>query len=359
LFVTRRQKLRAAALLIASAAFLAPAEADPPSGPFPQQDLIRALKHLEKKLGFRRTKNFSHATEKSVAAYRCYYTGKLELPESYAGLQLKQDAKDGCALDPEKYDVFFYPIEAVGNGKTPVTTSLRRDSTERFLAVVAHEDFHATAGKLPATITEPASTLVGLLTASELAREKFGADSEVYRNLSIEPELFLRKAELVARYHAKLDKLYAAVRSGEVSQAKALAQKETLFGEIQGECKAITPDPQSFNKCLSANNNAGLAFDMTYAKHYPLMYELYLASGQDLKATVSATKKALAARSEAEALWQLQNLINEAHGNCSPSSDRPSGWRDQIRRVRLAQVNPPRVAFADHSYPATLVTCKV
>ena len=64
-------------------------------------------------------------TERSVAAYRCYYTGKLELPESYPGLQLKQGAKDGCALDPEKYDVFFYPIEAVGNGKTPVTTSLQ------------------------------------------------------------------------------------------------------------------------------------------------------------------------------------------------------------------------------------------
>jgi hypothetical protein len=47
---------------------------------------------------------------------------------------------------------------------------------------------------------------------------------------------------------------------------------------------------------------------MTYAKHYPLIYELYLASGQDLKATVSATKKALAARSEPEAIRRLQNL---------------------------------------------------
>jgi hypothetical protein len=77
---------------------------------------------------------------------------------------------------------------------------------------------------------------------------------------------------------------------------------------MRGECKAITPDAKSFNKCLSANNNAGLAFDMTYAKHYPLIYELYLASGQDLKATVSATKKALAARSEPEAIRRLQNL---------------------------------------------------
>jgi hypothetical protein len=321
-FPRRWEKLRAATLIITSAALLTPAEAGPPSGAFPRQDLIRALKHLEKTLGFRRTKSFSRSSDKSVASYRCYYTGKLELPESYIGLQLKQGTKDGCALDPEKYDVFFYPMEAVGNGKSPVTTSLQRDSTERFLTVVAHEDFHASAGKLPATVTEPASTLVGFLTASELAREKLGANSEVYRNLSQEPELFLRKAERVARYHAKLSKLYAAVRSGEVSSMDALAQKKTIFGEIQRECKAVTPDPKSFNKCLSANNNAGLAFDMTYARHYPLIYELYLASGRDLKATVRATKKALAAGSEPEALRRLQNLIKEASSNFLPSSGR-------------------------------------
>jgi hypothetical protein len=317
-YALRHAILRAAALIITLGAFLAPAEAGSPSGAFPRQDLIRALKRLERTLGFRRTKSFSQSTERSVASYRCYYTGKLELPESYAGLKLKQGTKDGCALDGEKYDVFFYPTEAVGNGKSPVTTSLQRESTERFLTVVAHEDFHASAGKLPATVTEPASTLVGMLTASELAREKLGANSEVYRNLSKEPELFLHKAERVARYHAKLGKLYAAVRSGEISSDDALAQKKTLFGEIQEECKAITAAPKSFNKCLSANNNAGLAFDMTYAKHYPLMYELYLASGQDLKATIHAAKKALAAGSEPEAILRLQNLINEAEASSPP-----------------------------------------
>jgi len=323
-FAPRRAILRAAALIITLAVLLSPAVAGSPSGPFPRQDLIRAVKQLEKKLGFRRTKSFSRSSEKSAASYRCYYTGKLELPESYLGLKLKQGTKGGCTLDAEKYDVFFYPIEAVGNGKSPVTTSLQRDSTERFLTVVAHEDFHASAGKLPATITEPASTLVGLLTASELAREKWGANSEVYRNLSKEPELFLRKAELVARYHTKLSKLYAGVRLGEVSRADALAEKEKLFEEIQGECRAITPAPKSFNRCLSANNNAGLAFDMTYAKHYGLMYELYLASGQDLKSTVRATKKALAARSEPEAIQQLRMLINEASGKSPASSKQAS-----------------------------------
>ncbi len=298
------------ALIVTIVALLAPSEGRSQSGAFPRQDLIRALKHLEKTLGFKRTKSFSHESDKSVAAYRCYYTGKFELPESYLGLQLKQGSRDGCALDPKTYDVFFYPIEAVGNGKSPVTASLRRDSPERFLAVVAHEDFHSSAGKLPATITEPASTLVGLLTASEVAREKLGPDSEVYRNLSQEPEMFLHKAERVARYHLRLSKLYADVRAGKVSPAEALTQKEKLFAEIQGECMATPAAPRSFNKCLSANNNAGLAFDMTYAEHYPLMYELYTATGQNLEATIRATKDALAARSETEALQRVQTYID-------------------------------------------------
>jgi len=318
----------AATVFITLAAVLGPAEAGGSSDAFPRQDLIRALKHLEQTLGFRRTKSFSRLSNKSAASYRCYYTGKLELPESYLGLQLKQGTKDGCALDPEKYDFFFYPIEAVGNGKSPVTASLQRGSTERLLAVVAHEDFHATAEKLPATITEPASTLVGLLAAGEWARQQLGADSEVYRNLSREPALYLRKAELVSRYHAKLGRVYAAARSGEISRAEAITQKEKLFLEIQGECQAIAPAPKSFNRCLSADNNAGLAFDMTYAKYYPLMYELYLACGQDVKGTVRATKGALAARSEPEALRRLRNLLSEAESNSPHLSERPPGRLD-------------------------------
>jgi len=78
---------------------------------------------------------------------------------------------------------------------------------------------------------------------------------------------------------------------------------------------AILPAPKSFNRCLSANNNAGLAFDMTYAEHYPLMYKIYMACGQDLKATIQATKEALAARSEPEALRRLENLVSEAEAS--------------------------------------------
>jgi len=295
------------------------------------RDLVGALKHLEKTLGFRKTENFRRESDETVADYRCYYTGKLELPESYEGLKLSTGTKDGCTLDTAKFDVFFYPIEAVGSGKTPLTAAMQRASTERFLVVVPHEDFHSSENlqKLPATLNEAASTLIGFLTAGEVAREKFGADSEVYRNLLREPDLFLQKTTIVNSYHAQVGQLYAAVQSGEVPEAEALAQKEILFQQIRQSCQAISPDPRSFNKCPAANNNAGLAFDKTYTKYYPIMYELYSAKGQNLTATINALKRALASKSEAEALQVLRELIQETHSRL-PSSPLQKAYQPAV-----------------------------
>jgi len=311
----RNAKARVAnSLFVALAISFLPGPALPADGPEAREDLIGRIKHLEKALGFRHTKNFSHASDKPMAAYRCYYTGKLELPESYEGLRLQAGTKDGCSLDPEKYDVFFYPVEAVPFRKTPVTASLARESTERFLVVIPHEDYHESRElrRLPATLTEAASTLMGFLTAREVAREKFGAESEVYRNLSREPELFLRKAEIVNRYYARLGNLYAEVRASELAPSEALAQKQNLFREAQQACQAIQPNPKSFSKCLAANDNAGLAFDRTYTRYYPLMYDLYKAYQEDLRATHEALKQALNTRSEAAAVQHLQELTARA-----------------------------------------------
>jgi hypothetical protein len=276
-----------------------------------RKDLVSAIKHLEKTLGFRRTKNFTKESEKVAAAYRCYYTGKLELPDSYEGLQLRQGTKAGCPVDAQKYDVFFYPLDADATGRTPVTASLAHESVERFLVVVPHEDFHTNKDlrRLPATLGEAASTLIGFLTTSEVARQRFGEPSEVYRNLLREPELFSRKAEIVNLFHARLSHVYAMARAGEISEHDALAQKQQVFEEIQQACKAIRPAPKSFNPCPAANNNAGLAFDATYTKYYPLMYSLYRVEGRALKPTLGALQRALKAKTESQALRNLQDLI--------------------------------------------------
>lgn len=307
--------LVAASLISDAAAYLRAQDASPSSRPA----LIHAIKKLEKSLGIHRTGNFKTHSDAPVASYRCYFTGKLELPDSYEGLQLGQGTKDGCAVDPAEYDVFFYPIEAVGSGKSPLTASLEHESLERFLVVVPHEDFHA--GKelrhLPATVTEATSTLIGFLTASEVARRQFGADAEVTRNLEREPELFRRKSDVVNRYYGKLSKIYAAVKAGELSASDALYQKAGLFAAMQQECQSIAPSPHSFNKCLAANNNAGLAFDRTYTEYYPLAYQIFVAEGRDPRVTIEAIRKGLAVQPASAALEHLQQL---AGGDSSSSS---------------------------------------
>ena len=283
----------------------------PDSGAPSRKDLTTAVKRLEKKLGFRRTKNFHTESTESAVAYRCYYTGKLELPDSYEKLQLLNGTKAGCALDPQKYDVFFYPLDAMGSGKSPVSAALAHESLERFLVVVPHEDFHATAElhKLPAAWGEASATLIGFLTGAEVARQQLGEDSEVYQNLRREPELFARKAEIVNRYHVQLSQLYAAARAGQISEGDARAQKQQAFEELHQACMAISPEPKSFNRCLAANNNAGLAFDETYTKYYPMMYQLYVKEGRELKPTIDALQRVMDAKSEDEALQNLQSAV--------------------------------------------------
>ena len=315
---TRRAFLRTSSpflLALVLVALLArPAAAtDTPQNPSAadRKDLVSAVKRLEKKLGFRRTKNFHKESAESAVAYRCYYTGKLELPDSYAGLQLLAGTKAGCPLDTQKYDVFFYPMDANGSGKTPVSASLAHESVERFLVVVPHEDFHANKElrKLPATWGEASATLIGFLTAGEVARQKFGENSEVYQNLQREPELFARKAEIVNRYHAQLSQLYAAAHAGQISERDALEQKQQAFEELHQACMAISPEPKSFNRCLAANNNAGLAFDETYTKYYPMMYQLYLSEGRELKPTIDALERAMNAKTDEEALQNLKSVL--------------------------------------------------
>ena len=99
------------------------------------------------------------------------------------------------------------------------------------MVVVPHEDFHLhrQVRKLPEPIAEAAATLVGFLTAAELAETKFGSGSEIFQNLSREPELFLRKAEIVGAYHARISELYRSVRSGDTTEKRALARKKSAL----------------------------------------------------------------------------------------------------------------------------------
>lgn len=284
-------------LLVAATA--APQPADP-------QQAIQAVKAEEQAVGIKPSGNFAHADPNLTAYYRCYYTGKLELPPSYDKLKLKEGTREGCPLDENKYDVFFYPIEALSTGDVPVTQALAAATVERLVTVVPHEDFHLQVSDLPDRVAEAATTLVGFL-AGTAAAENLGNTK-----LRAEADLFLQKALLLNRYFDRLSVVYRAARSGATSKANALAQKRRLMADLQQECHSIQPKPRSFNRCAPVANNAGIAFDYTYTRDYPLMYRVYRACLQNLTCTIAAIDGAPRKRPEAAVLLYFETFARRA-----------------------------------------------
>jgi hypothetical protein len=255
--------------------------------------MISDMQELEKRLGFPKTKNFRKADPNRPAYLLCFSTGILQLPDSYEGLWPSPVNESGCQVDGRRHDLFFYRVEAIA-GNAKITPALAAATDERKTVVVAHEDFHAVMDSLPAPVAEAAITLVGFLVAAEFAKEQFGEESSQYRNLSQESELFQRKATLIKAYHTRLRLLYASVRKGGTSRAVALAEKKQVFAELGEKCREILPEPHSFNRCPPVFNNAGLAFDMTYANYYPNLYQIYLDHNRNLNEMIEMLKRLVA-----------------------------------------------------------------
>jgi Putative aminopeptidase len=270
------------------------------------RETIQAIKAAEQAAGIKPSGNFARLDPAVTAYYRCYYTGKLELPQSYGQLKLKDGTKEGCPLDEDKYDVFFYPIEAVSTGHVPVTQALAAASVERLATVVPHEDFHLQVTDLPDRVAEAATTLVGFL-AGAAAAETLGNT-----RLRDEAEIFLRKAVMLNRYFERLSALYKSARAGAISKAGALDQKGQIMTALLGECRSLQPEPRSFNRCAPVANNAGIAFDYTYTRDYPALYLVYRACRQDLRCTIAAMESAPRHRPEAEVLRYLEAFARNA-----------------------------------------------
>lgn len=266
--------------LLVLCACAVPRRAGPPAA-------VATVRQAERRLGIEPAANFGYASGRP--AYNlCFFTGKLELPDSYDGLRWKE-LKDGrCPADPARFDILTYSPEAVAGRDTPVTRALTEAQPERTAFVVAHEDFHdqPTARRLPASIHEAAATLAGLLTSIEHARLTAGRDSAAFEKARGAPEAFGRKAERTNAVFRRLRGVYSQAKTGAISREEALARKQREFDRLAAEC-AGEERFEAFHACPAAFNNAGLSFDHTYTEDYPLLWEAHRALGRDPARTVA------------------------------------------------------------------------
>ena len=244
-------------------------------------ELVEKIKAFEKTLDFKETENFRYYSDKTEAFDYHYFTPRTALPYSFEDplLQWGIGSSENVSIDREKYDVFFYSVEAVAGVRTPVTRSLLQAPLSRFIHVILHEDWHEQVD-LPNGIEEPAAEVVGYSAALLFAGKEFGRDSAVYRTLEAEYKNKLKESTVYNRYHNLLDALYLSFQSGEVPEAQTLSSKAGLLASLGDDLEQVwggRPDQM---------NNAYLAFQITYSRHFPLMHEIYLATGSDLAKTI-------------------------------------------------------------------------
>lgn len=245
-------------------------------------ELVREIKDFEKRLGFAETENFLTTSEETEAYDYYFYAPSLELPYSLddPALQFGTGTRETISFDPDQYDAYFYSIPALAGIKTPVTKSLLEAPLYRFIHIIFHEDWQEGLD-LPLGIAEPSAELVGYAASTLFAEEKFGRDSELYRTIQRQFENRLRESEVYRDYYEKLSDLYAQYHAGEISRQEALIKKARLLEAMGRELHQIwggRPDQL---------NNAFIAFQMTYLRYFPLMYEVFSATGFDLGRTMA------------------------------------------------------------------------
>jgi len=150
----------------------------------------------------------------------------------------------------------------------------------RFIHIIFHEDWHEQMDS-PLGIEEPSAEVVSYVAAMLFAEEKFGQGSAVYKTLREEFNNKLEESKLYQQYYEELDALYSWFHSGKISEAETLSRKAELLESMGDGLKDIWgAKPRRLN-------NAFIAFQMTYLRHFPLMHRVFSATDFDLVKTMA------------------------------------------------------------------------
>lgn len=268
-------------LLLVSALIIPSCQPSVPVDEEQKLQLIAEIKAFEKRLGFAETENFRTYSPEIGAYHYLFFTPSTQLPYSLddPALVAAIGTRDSVSLDYQKYDAYFYSIPSVAGEGTPITESLLQAQLHRFIQIIFHEDWHEQVD-LPHGLEEPSAEVIGYTAAMLFAREKYGPEAPVYKTLKKHFANKLRESEVYREYYDKLSALYAQYHEGKLSELDTLIRKARLLESMGNELQRIWGGkPEQLN-------NAFIAFQMTYLRHLPLMYQVLEATDSDLGKTI-------------------------------------------------------------------------
>lgn len=281
---TDRLRIRLAALALAAALMAGCAQLreifapSVPGVPGEWATLIEEVKAYEQRIGFVETHNFNDLSGDHEVHTVCGTASPLVLPYSYEdpAIRWRESVTESeCLALGRDADVYFGTVEALGEADSPVTPAMVTSKIDRFLYLVIHEDCHDQF-ELPYGIEEALCNLVTYRAMVEFSERHFGSNASENRAVQRYAEAQSRITRATIDYYHQLAALYARY------QRKALTANDLLT--------ARAPILRRAERALDWHrgelNSVGIAMDMTYSRHYPLLERVHTGLGRDLARTV-------------------------------------------------------------------------
>jgi len=200
---------------------------------------------------------------------------------------LKIEKKGGYDTHIGKADAF----STLGFLSDPVYSFMSKYSACDLASLIIHEQTHATIFiKSQVQLNEEIATFVGDEGGLLYVKNRFGEDSEQYRDAVLSKEDYTTYINLMRELYNNLQILYKS----DFGREHKLVEKERIFAEfrdnISSNYDSLFHTPRYKGLKQAKLNNAVIASRMTYNLDMSLYYELYDKRGRDLSAVTDEFK---------------------------------------------------------------------
>jgi len=243
------------------------------------QPLLEEVRAFEQRIGFRKTATFVEFSEEQGRVPFCGHVSRLYLPYSYedpAILWYDVATERECRAHADGADVYFGTVEVLGESGAAVSPEVLAVQLQRFLYLVIHEDCHEQF-EFPYGIEEALCNLIAYKAMAAFSEEKYGAHAREYIAIQRYTSRESERTRAIRTLYEQLAGHYARYERKEISDDALLKERARVFGRAE---RALAWKRGSLN-------NVGIANEMTYSRHYPLLESVYDALGRDLARTVA------------------------------------------------------------------------
>jgi predicted aminopeptidase len=214
----------------------------------------------------------------------------------YKGFYTPEDAqREASRLERRGLDVWVRQVDGfstLGFFSDPIYSFMTEYSLFSLAELIIHEQTHATVFvKNEIQLSEELATFVGREGALSFLRDRYGEDSEAYRQALASLSDWSRYRDRVIELYDELDRLYRS----KTDSRTISAEKQRIVEDFNQRLRSVATELFQSERFRSFEgipaNNAYILSFVRYSQDLDIFYRLYEAGGGDLKATVEVLKQ--------------------------------------------------------------------